>query len=88
MCEHCENKKAVRSVTFNGDTSFSIFKNQLYVDGDIVFKISYCPMCRKKVRRIKSMEDEELDIPIKNHFMQLELGICMECGRRKAKYLS
>ena len=33
------------------------------------------------------MEDEELDIPIKNHSMQLESGICMECGKRKAKYL-
>ena len=32
-------------------------------------------------------EDEELDIPIKNHIKQLELGICMECGKRKAKYL-
>ena len=33
------------------------------------------------------MDDEELDIPIKNHSMQLELGFCMECGKRKAKYL-
>ena len=33
------------------------------------------------------MEDEELDIPIKNCVKQLELGICMECGKRKAKYL-
>lgn len=31
--------------------------------------------------------EEELDIPIKNPFMQLELGICIECGKRKAKYL-
>ncbi len=50
-------------------------------------KINFCPMCRKKVRRLKSMKDKELDIPIKNHFMQLELEICMECGKRKAKYL-
>ena len=33
------------------------------------------------------MEDEELDIPIKNRIKQLELGICMEYGKRKAKYL-
>ena len=32
-------------------------------------------------------EDEELDIPIKDRTKQLELGICMECGKRKAKYL-
>ena len=32
-------------------------------------------------------EDEELDIPIKDCTKQLELGICMECGKRKAKYL-
>lgn len=31
--------------------------------------------------------DEELDIPVKDRNMQLELGICMECGKRKAKYL-
>ena len=51
------------------------------------FGLNYCPMCRKKVRRLKSMEDEELDIPIKDRNKQLELGICMECGKRKAKYL-
>lgn len=36
------------------------------------------------------MEEEigkELDIPIKNIYKQFELGICMECGKRKAKYL-
>ena len=27
------------------------------------------------------------DIPIKNRLMQKELGICEECGKRKAKYL-
>lgn len=33
-------------------------------------------------------QDEfELDIPIKNIKTQIELGICMECGKRKAKYL-
>ena len=32
-------------------------------------------------------ENEELDIPIKSIAMQLELGICMQCGKRKAKYL-
>lgn len=32
-------------------------------------------------------EEEELDIPVKNLTKQLELGICMECGKRKAKYL-
>lgn len=31
--------------------------------------------------------DKELDIPIRNPIKQLELGICMECGKRKAKYL-
>lgn len=51
MCEYCENKKEVRSITFNGDTSICIFGNELYVDGDIVFKISHCLMCREKVRR-------------------------------------
>ena len=35
----------------------------------------------------KMNEDEELDIPIKDRIKQLELGICMECGKRKAKYL-
>ena len=29
--------------------------------------------------------EEEFDIPIKNINKQLELGICMECGKRKAK---
>lgn len=34
------------------------------------------------------MEEEvELDIPIKNPIKQIEFGICMECGKRKAKYL-
>lgn len=32
-------------------------------------------------------ENEEWDIPVKNRNMQLKLGICMECGRRKAKCL-
>ena len=32
-------------------------------------------------------EDIELDIPIKNRIKQIEFGICMECGKRKAKYL-
>ena len=32
-------------------------------------------------------DDEEWDIPVKNRNMQLKLGICMECGRRKGKYL-
>lgn len=53
MCEYCENKKEVRSITFNGDTSICIFENELYVDGDIVFKISHCPMCRKEAGRVK-----------------------------------
>jgi uncharacterized protein (DUF2147 family) len=30
---------------------------------------------------------EELNIPIRNISIQLEKGICMECGKRKAKYL-
>lgn len=58
MCEYCENKKEVRSITFNGDTSICIFENELYVDGDIVFKISHCPMCRKEAgREIKEFCD-------------------------------
>ena len=32
-------------------------------------------------------KNEELDIPIKSITMQLGLGICMQCGKRKAKYL-
>ena len=32
-------------------------------------------------------ENEEWDIYVKNRNMQLKLGICMECGKRKAKYL-
>ncbi len=32
-------------------------------------------------------KDEELDIPVKSITKQLELGLCMECGKRKAKYL-
>ena len=32
-------------------------------------------------------EEEELDIPVKSLTKQLELGLCMECGKRKAKYL-
>lgn len=54
MCEYCENKKEVRSITFNGDTSICIFENELYVDGDIVFKISHCPMCRKEAGRVST----------------------------------
>lgn len=46
MCEYCENKKVVKSITFNGDTDFYIFRNELNVYGDIIFKILYCPMCR------------------------------------------
>lgn len=49
MCEYCKNKKAARSVTFNGNTSFCIFENELYVDGVVVFKINYCPMCGRKL---------------------------------------
>ena len=32
-------------------------------------------------------DGEEWDIPVKDRSTQLELGICMECGKRKAKYL-
>ena len=32
-------------------------------------------------------EADTYDIPIKNKLMQKELGICEECGKRKAKYL-
>lgn len=28
---------------------------------------------------------KELDIPIKNIYKQFELGICMECGKKKSK---
>lgn len=49
MCEYCENKKEIRNINFNGDTGISILKNELYVDGDTVFKISYCPMCGGKL---------------------------------------
>ena len=31
--------------------------------------------------------EEELDIPVKSRELQFEHGICMECGKRKAKYL-
>lgn len=35
----------------------------------------------------ENKDEFELDIPIKNKNTQIELGICMECGKRKAKYL-
>ncbi len=34
----------------------------------------------------KADEIEELDIPIWDRTKQLELGICFECGKRKAKF--
>ena len=46
---------------------------------------NYCPLCRKEAGRVN--EEEELDIPVKSLTKQLELGICMECEKRKAKYL-
>lgn len=74
MCEYCENKKAARSVTFNGDTSFSIFKNQLYVDGDIVFQISYCPICRKEAGRVKHITLKEMLEEIKDYYYKNNAG--------------
>lgn len=33
------------------------------------------------------MIKDTLDIPVKDIYKQIELGLCMECGKRKAKYL-
>lgn len=33
------------------------------------------------------MKSEKLDIPIYSILDRLKLGICFECGKRKAKYL-
>lgn len=93
MCEYCEKEKHIEERK-KDNIYFKVWGKHLQVIGKVLniplgrdVIINYCPMCRKKVRRLKSMEDEELDIPIKDRNKQLELGICMECGKRKAKYL-
>jgi len=99
MCKYCETKefKALNTtldysgleiaVSGGGILRVRNYNFKELFDTQDAVDINYCPMCRKKVRRLKSMEDEELDIPIKDRNKQLELGICMECGKRKAKYL-
>lgn len=86
MCEYCENKKAARSVTFNGDTSFSIFKNQLYVDGDIVFKISYCPICRKEAGIMQKLKVKKIREVIKNLPDETECELSSDTGLDQCVY--
>ena len=33
------------------------------------------------------MESEELDVPVLDRNRQRKLGLCFECGKRKAKYV-
>ena len=91
MCEYCEKGKKIEEVE-NDNIYFTIFGRFLRVHGRVLsiplgrtVPIEYCPMCRKEAGRMN--EEEELDIPVKSLTKQLELGICMECGKRKAKYL-
>ena len=52
MCNYCQDKKSRTSVNWNGAGQINIDKNGiLYGKDDEIFRINYCPMCRKRVER-------------------------------------
>lgn len=52
MCEYCDSRKSITSINWNGSGQVNIDKNgNLYGKDDEVFKINFCPMCGRDLRR-------------------------------------